>query len=335
MDLSIIITTYNSESTIENCLSSVVDQLQENDEILIIDDFSTDGTVEKVKRYLKKGSIRLISIDKNKGVSHARNVGIKIATNEYLLFVDADDSITLGLLKKIRELLNVKSADLIMYGVNKLKEEKIEILNNEKDIYIENNEKLFMNFDNYFKRNLFNPVWNKVYKKSIIKENNIYFKMLSNGEDLIFNIDFFEKAKDIFITRYVGYNYVVFSETSSTRSYNQKLFDEIIIKLNSLKKFETLKNVNLSRLFINEIFSSCLAIYKNSRIKSYEHPMSIKKFTKISKRFIKYIKISNYKDLNGASIMKWQLIRNPRLFFIMMMVFFKFKKLLRKKRGRV
>jgi len=86
MKISLIIPTYNRQNHLQNAIESVLLQSCKVDEIIVIDDGSTDNTKELVKNY----DIRYI-FQKNQGVSKARNVGIKLAQNEWICFLDSDD----------------------------------------------------------------------------------------------------------------------------------------------------------------------------------------------------------------------------------------------------
>ena len=90
MKISVIIPTYNRERLLDKTLQSVLSQTYQADEIIIIDDGSTDGTQKKIEKYIENNSIRYI-FQENQGVSNARNNGIKIAKNEWICFLDSDD----------------------------------------------------------------------------------------------------------------------------------------------------------------------------------------------------------------------------------------------------
>ena len=88
--VSVIIPTYNSEKYIKECINSVINQTYKNLEIIVIDDKSTDKTLEVIKT-IKDKRIKVITLSKNKGVSNARNIGIKKSTGDYISFIDSDD----------------------------------------------------------------------------------------------------------------------------------------------------------------------------------------------------------------------------------------------------
>ena len=90
--ISVIIAAYNSEKFIRRCLLSVISQTHQNLEIIVIDDGSTDKTVDII-RSINDSRIRLIQRQQNYGISLTRNHGIDIAKGKYIGFIDADDFI--------------------------------------------------------------------------------------------------------------------------------------------------------------------------------------------------------------------------------------------------
>ena len=88
--VSVIIPVYNSEAYLKECIDSVINQTYTNLEIIIINDASTDNSLDIIKQY-KDNRIKLINLEKNIGVSKARNKGIDTATGDYICFIDSDD----------------------------------------------------------------------------------------------------------------------------------------------------------------------------------------------------------------------------------------------------
>ncbi len=91
--VSVIITVFNYESYLAECIMSCIEQTYENFEIIVVDDCSTDNSWEVVKKF--SHHIRLcVKTDKNRGYSHCKNIGIRDAKGDYLCFIDADDCLT-------------------------------------------------------------------------------------------------------------------------------------------------------------------------------------------------------------------------------------------------
>jgi len=102
--VSIIIPVYNSEKTITACLQSIFDSISQNDEVILVNDCSTDSTVSLASDF----NIQIISLIKNSGPSTARNAGAEMATNEILVFVDSDMIISKESLDRIKSYFHVR-----------------------------------------------------------------------------------------------------------------------------------------------------------------------------------------------------------------------------------
>ena len=99
--LSIIIPVFNSEKHIEKSIRSVTSQKFKNIEILVINDSSTDESYRKIQNISQNDyRIKSINLSKNQGVSNARNIGIQKSKSDYILFLDADDTLIKGSLTK-------------------------------------------------------------------------------------------------------------------------------------------------------------------------------------------------------------------------------------------
>ncbi len=92
MSLTVIIPNYNNEKYIGKCIKSVLSQSLLPDEIIIVDDCSTDSSKQIIKEFAENNArIKPFFLEENGGVSHARNYGIKRSEGEYITFLDADD----------------------------------------------------------------------------------------------------------------------------------------------------------------------------------------------------------------------------------------------------
>ena len=167
--VTIIINVYNGEKFINKCLDSIINQTYKNIEILIINDGSTDNTLNIIKKYKDK-RIKVITTE-NKGLSLSRNVGIDNARGEYLYFIDVDDWIEFdtieylyNLLKKYNTLISTcKPIDVYDYNVKiKNEKEKIKVIDSKEML-----KKILLSTDRSV------ALWNKLYKKELF--DNIRF----------------------------------------------------------------------------------------------------------------------------------------------------------------
>jgi glycosyltransferase involved in cell wall biosynthesis len=111
--VSIIIPLYNYEKYIVDCLLSCVNQDYQDVEIIVIDDCSTDRSVEMAKK-VNDPRIQIIELNKNRGYSHAKNEGIIKSKGEYITHIDADDALTLvGIIKRVKYLNEHPEVDMV------------------------------------------------------------------------------------------------------------------------------------------------------------------------------------------------------------------------------
>ncbi len=113
--LSVIIPVFNSEKYIKKCLDSIVSQ-KGDFEIIIVDDGSTDKTPEIIKEYASKYNNIKIITQSNKGVSSARNTGIKTSKSKYITFVDSDDWLEPNAFAKALKIIKQDKSDIILTG---------------------------------------------------------------------------------------------------------------------------------------------------------------------------------------------------------------------------
>ena len=141
--ISIIIPVYNSESTLERCLNSIVRQTYNDLEVIVIDDGSKDESLKIINSFNSRiDNLKIIKQD-NSGVSVARNNGIQSAKGEYVLFLDSDDFLDDHCCEKAIE--NIVDSDLVIFGLNiyknniilrkpSLPNEKINLKNNTNEV---------------------------------------------------------------------------------------------------------------------------------------------------------------------------------------------------------
>lgn len=263
--ISIIIPVYNVEKYIKNCINSIINQNIEGIEIILVNDGSSDISGTICKKYSDKFENIVYIEQENKGPSAARNIGIKQARGKYIGFIDSDDMLEHNFISKINEEINNYKNDLLMWGI------KFEWVLNDNTAIIqhinyENNkynlneftDKLGLYLDNYY----FNFVWNKLYKKNIILDNNLFFdETMKIGEDLMFNLEYIKYCKSIKIIEDILYKHTNINKTSLTQSYNKEHYQnerKVYISLkNTLKELGKYNDFNkkiIDEYYINMTF---------------------------------------------------------------------------------
>lgn len=119
MKLSVIIPVYNAQDTIKKCVDSVVGGSQNEYEIILVDDGSTDQSLKICQEYLTLENVSVISKD-NGGVSSARNAGLEVASGDYILFLDSDDWLEEGAVGVLMEYMHSEK-DLYVFGIKRIK----------------------------------------------------------------------------------------------------------------------------------------------------------------------------------------------------------------------
>ena len=242
MILSIIIPIYNVEKYIEKCLISCIRQdISHNDyEIIVVNDGSPDNSVVIAERLAKSYiNIRIIN-QENKGLSGARNTGIRHAKGKYLWFVDSDDWISEYCLHKITTKLDNDSPDCLLIGA-------ADVVNN-KILRRKNFDGSAKNGVELLKKGVMVFAPFAIWKSSFIKEYDLFFYEGILHEDIEFSPRAYYLAKKISFIDEVIYN-VYRNPNSITRTPSPKRSFDIISVINiQLCKF--MQNVRKEHLII-------------------------------------------------------------------------------------
>lgn len=203
-DISIIIPVYNGEETIQRCLDSVTRQSSKNiEEIIVVDDGSTDKTVEIVETLIEQDSRIHCIQKKNAGVSSSRNTGIHNAHGEYIMFVDSDDEIKEDLVKELYQAID--GYDLAIAGIELHQDAMTSMIGIEG---VFSNKEIIDKYGNAIPGLLINGPCSKLYRKNIINEQNLLFdETLSLGEDTAFVFRYLNYCNNIRFIEYYGYIY--------------------------------------------------------------------------------------------------------------------------------
>lgn len=185
--LSVIIPCYNVEKYIEHTLNSIIFQVSEWCEIILINDGSKDGTLGLLERYesMYPHLIRVYTIP-NSGVSAARNLGISIAVGKYVYLIDGDDFVEDNVLEPWVLFMDVNTLDICFSGYREID------FCSKNIIYSKLNQLMGIKKGNdILELRLRKKIWlctgNVIYNSSLISENNIkYNNKLSYGEDAEF-----------------------------------------------------------------------------------------------------------------------------------------------------
>ena len=250
--VSIIVPVYNAEKYLERCINSLKNQTLDDIEIILVDDSSTDSSLDILKKMAEEDSrIKVIS-KPNEGAGYARNAALKIATGEYIGFLDSDDFVEPEMFKTLYEKAIKYNSELIMSGVlfvdGNMFCQKGEVERKtyfDKDTHFESEEelkKLRMGIagaspDDEDDSKYGMSIWKNLFKTEIIKKNNITFKsereMLS--EDALFMIDYISCINKATGINEAFYNYCR-NEASISKSYKKDRFEKSLVFVNEVEK---------------------------------------------------------------------------------------------------
>jgi glycosyltransferase involved in cell wall biosynthesis len=271
--VSIIVPIYNAEKYIGYCINSIVSQTYQNIEIILVNDGSTDASLEICNNYATNDNrIKVIDIP-NGGVSNARNIGLQEASGEYIQFVDADDTIAQCMTEKMCELVENYNKDLAICGFDMITldsnnnvAEKIpfhcetigyECVLEKKEFH----DKLCRIL---FRTSLLEEPVNKIYKCKIIKDNNIKFnENITLGEDFLFNMEYFKYVNGCVFTKERYYKYMQFNKNSLSNRYREDLFYNHMYLIDEFQKLvgnytliEEEERVDLASYMVSKIIKS-------------------------------------------------------------------------------
>ena len=266
--ISVIIPCYNAESTLKRCIDSVINQTFgfENIELILYDDASTDSTKTMIEDYAKQyNNIFPIYSTENSGFPvRGRNEGIKMATSEYVMFMDNDDEYDLNVCEFFYNELKNTNADLISCGKFNLDA----ITHEYTPTKPQGKEKINISKEDilYFEDRF---IWNKIYKRSILNENNILFPEGKYAEDLYFTTLYLIHCDSLIsIPKYNGYIRHV-QEDSISRSWN--IYDlTSILEVDEIIYSKLPPNTDFSRFYKKEIGILLYKLYSLHLLKEKE-----------------------------------------------------------------
>jgi glycosyltransferase involved in cell wall biosynthesis len=214
--ISIIVPIYNSEKYLGECLESILNQEYINLEVILINDGSTDNSIDICNHY-KGVDNRVVVVDVvNSGVSAARNLGIRIATGDYIGFVDSDDYINPNMFSTLMSKIEHDDSDICVmayYTINQKESEIFSKFINQIDGKEALRELLLLRFPS--------SLWAYLYKKEFIKNTNLD-ESIHFFEDFAFNVNILSSVRNVSICYDKLYTYRINLESINHQYINDK-----------------------------------------------------------------------------------------------------------------
>lgn len=268
MKISIVISAYNVEAYIEKCLNSILNQANQELELIVVDDGSTDRTAEIVKTYQKQEEVEIKLIQQvNQGVQVARQVGMEASSGDYLLWMDSDDWLESKALYQLIQVVHKYPSDIICFNYQCVTSDgdvSSSLLNLEAV-----NDNTFIHCLLTGKLN--GALWNKLIKKDFLIKNNIILpKSLCYGEDLASLVLISTFKPTVFVLNDVLYNYYLRpnSVSNSKQSAIYRLPESLnYVELLLSSSGEYTKELEL--FFYLHLYYYRVILETNSQVKQY------------------------------------------------------------------
>ncbi len=193
--VSVVIPIYKVEEYLRECIDSVISQTYKNLEIILVDDGSPDNCPAICDEYAEKDNRIKVIHKENGGLSDARNAGIKIATGEYISFIDSDDYISNNFIQSLLYSLIVSDSDISICKYIKFTNELNVSICNKFSISCESPVDSLYKLYSQNEYIVYTVVWNKMYKKSLF--NDIWFPVGKIHEDEFTTYKLLSSAKKV------------------------------------------------------------------------------------------------------------------------------------------
>lgn len=319
--VSVIIPVYNVEATLKQCVDSVLEQSFADLEIILIDDGSPDGCGLICDNYSQKDKrVRVLHKD-NEGLASARNDGIKMATADWILFVDSDDWIEKEYIEKLyrpdfdKYSISICGATVEyraeclrkrfgIDGVDEIKDEKMLNIIQANAMAVQYNP-----IENGIKVDMIAVPWNKLYNRLLIVEKSIYFSdSLEVCEDSYFNLCYLSYIKRIVVVNSFGYYYRCNTD-GITKKFDQKRLYKDNMFFDKLIEFSK----ESDNVYLNEYIYICICQQFIVNLRRYYFAIRnpnkiIKKIEILDKTLNDEKYIEAYSRVNYKALSQWQSI---------------------------
>lgn len=330
--ISIIVPVYNVELYLSRCLDTIINQTLNEIEIILVNDGSSDNSLN-ICRYYESLDSRIIVIDKkNEGVSSARNEGLKIAGGEYIGFVDPDDWIDFEMYESMYTKAKTGNYDVVMCNYiiqmgstlikNKLQiSKKVFTSKDEIKNEIISNMISPKNLDSD-KTSIMGSVCRCIFKNKIIKDKNIYFiQDIDFSEDLLFCINIFIESSSVFIDEEYHYHYC-YRDNSAVSKYKKNFLEQMFRVNNHIeelliksKLYDNLKdrlNIRYYNMYFSQIFN---LLKEESLVTNFKVIEFIKKFCD-DDLVVRVVKNQKKSEISMVKRMYLFFVKHKMIYFI-------------------
>lgn len=268
--ISVIVSIYNVQNYVEKSIRSIQNQTYKNLEIILVDDGATDNSGKICDEYAAKDSRIKVIHKKNGGLSSARNEGIKVATGEYIAFVDGDDWIDEGMYEDMLRAIQNFDADIAICNYKEISKKGVRDTSNEDVTVFEGRETLKVFVEEEEAYQIQNAAWNKLYKRSLM--GDLRFPEGKLFEDIVYTTKLLAGSKRAVYINKAHYNYIFDRSDSimNSKKVERLLTDQVPAYK---EKGEFLLSIGEKELFLTHQFffyKRMLLHYKEAKEKKPE-----------------------------------------------------------------
>lgn len=262
--ISIIVPVYKVEQYLKRCINSLIAQTYKNIEIILVDDGSPDQCPMICDNYAANNDKVIVIHKKNGGLSDARNAGLRIATGDYIMYVDSDDYIEEDSCEKLIENV-IDDVDIVVGACKKISTSGVTLQRHtnleQKKIY-DAREYVLLSIE---KNEWYAPAWLNLYRRAFLIDNNLYYKVGYYFEDIEMLPRLFLSNPKVNYIDYPFYNYIIRKDSIMTSSITQKKINMTIdIYWEWLQLVSTVSDVE----YRNKLYGILIKYYMTSARKN-------------------------------------------------------------------
>lgn len=275
MKFSIIVPVYKVEDYLERCVQSLMNQTCNEVEIILVDDGSPDRCPAMCDEYAKMDARIKVIHKENGGLSDARNRGIEAATGEYIIFVDADDYISLDACEKLMQYTRMNCdviiADAVVEGA-------------ELDLSHVPNSNQVMSGLAYLKAAYSHQkapmaAWLNIYRRDYLINNEIRFKRGILHEDEEFTPRALLRAETIVVTGVKFYHYIIREDSITTKKDKRKNLTDFYSTCCELEQiYRTITDMELQDYLLDSLARKYMSLYYSGQAFEYGETYSHRNF---------------------------------------------------------
>lgn len=304
--VSVIVPIYNTENYLERCIDSLLSQsFIEHMEIILVNDGSTDKSLEICRNYEQFNKCIKVINKHNGGVSSARNAGLEVAIGEFVAFVDGDDFVDNWYYEELYNAAKTDCADLIVFDYC------LDFENGAMKKYRANTKDHCWNNKDAMKEFLSGGsigvnLFDKLFKRELLCKLRFDVN-IKIGEDLYYIFEFLKNCKRTIFHNKAGYHYYQRQNSAMNEKFKQKYFDVMVVSqkiIDETKKFDESLLPYAEALYIHSAYKTLERAYKLHAEAKFENELKNLKDELKSFSFLKAKKFLSFKQFVGFCLMR-------------------------------